>query len=127
MIESDIERIVQVIKQQAELFLLNAREFYPFGTYINMNDKIVPVGAYPGGEHPASADVIDLLERGYNKKIQNNECKIGAIALDIFINQNGEKYDGIEIRFFEPGKDIYSQVWKYLIKDGYVEFVKFDD
>ncbi len=61
MIESEIEKLARVLKQQAEAFLLDAREFYPFGTYINMKDEIVPFGAYTGeDEYPPSQDVIDL-------------------------------------------------------------------
>jgi hypothetical protein len=122
MIESEIEKLVRVLKQQAEAFLLDAREFYPFGTYINMKDEIVPVGAYTGKEHPPSQDVIDVLERGFAKKLQNGECRIGAIALDISVIENDKKYDAIEVRFFEPGKVVYKQYFRYLIKDTCVEF-----
>jgi hypothetical protein len=123
MIESEIEKLVRVPKQQAEIFLLDAKEFYPFGTYINMKDEIVPVGAYTGeDEHPLSQDVIDLFEKGFIKKIQNGECKIGAIALDIYINENSEKYDAIESRFFEHGKEVYKKYFRYSIKDMRVEF-----
>ena len=122
MIESEIEKLARVLKQQAEIFLLDAKEFYPFGTYINAKDEIVPVGAYVGEEHPPSQDVIDLLERGVTKKMQNRECKMGAIALDIYINENNEKHNAIEIRFFEPGKEVYKKHFRYLIKDTCVEF-----
>ena len=122
MIESEIEKLIDVLKPQAEVFLLDAKEFYPFGTYINMKDEIVPVGAYTGEEHPPSQDVIDLLERGFTKKLQNEECKIGVIALDIYINEYNEKYDAIEVRFFEPGKEVYKKHFRYLIKDTCVEF-----
>ena len=125
MIETDIERLIRVLKQQAELFLLDAKEFYPFGTYINMQDEIVPVGAYPGGNHPLSSDVIDLLERSFKESIRLRECKIGAIALDILIRKNGEAEDGIEIRFFEGDKDVYNQYFKYVINNSDVEFYAF--
>ncbi len=126
MIETDVERLIHVLKQQAELFLLDAKEFYPFGTYINMQNEIVPVGAYPGGDHPRSSEVIDLLERGFKERNRLRESKIGAIAIDIVIRKNGEAQDGIKIRFFEGDKDVYKQYLKYTINDSDVEFYTFE-
>ena len=127
MIESEIEKLVHVLKQQAEVFLLDAKEFYPFGTYMNIKDEIVPVGAYTTEEHPQSQDVIELLEKGFTKRIQNGECKIGAIALDIYINENNEKYDAIEVRFFETGKEVYKKHFRYVIKETCVKFYPYQN
>ncbi len=122
MIESDVEKLIRVLKLQAEAFLLNAKEFYPFGTYISVEDKIVPVSAYLGNNHPASSEVIDSLEKTFILKMQNGESKISAIAIDIVITENNERYDGVEMRFFEAHKDVYKKYFKYLIKDTFVEF-----
>jgi hypothetical protein len=122
MDETNIERLVSILKLQAEAFLLDAREFYPFGTYIDMEDKIVPVGAYLGDGHPMSLEVIEFLEKTFAIRLQKGECKIAAIAIDSYMKQNDEKYDGIEIRFFEVGKEVYKKYFIYIIKDSYVEF-----
>ncbi|MGZ3755710.1 MAG: hypothetical protein ACXVAY_15780 [Mucilaginibacter sp.] len=122
-----LEKIIDIIQKQAEAFLLelDAKEFYPFGTCINDKDEIVPVGAYVEGDHPLSQDVIDLLEKDFEQGIKNGHYKIAVIIVDVLIRTNYEVYDGIEMRVFEPDKEVYKKMYKYLIKENFVEFVEY--
>ena len=95
----NLERIVNVLKQQAEAFLLSAKEFYPFGTYINYDGEIVPVGAYLEGDFPPSLPLIDLLEKDFKQLVEKGAYAIAAIAIDVRLTENGIIYDGIEMRF----------------------------
>ena len=122
--KNDIEKLISVVKQQAEAFLLDAREFYPFGTYINAKNEIVPVGAYLGSEYSPSLEVIDLLERAFNDKAKKGDCIIGGIAVDVTQKVNDKSYDAIEIRFFEPDKEGYKKYFRYEIKESSVEFIE---
>src|SRR5471030_1504761 len=116
--EKNFERLENVIKIQAEAFLLDANEFYPFGSYINMKDEIVPVAAYLEGDRPPSAPLIALLEKRF--KTDTTNYKAAAMAIDISININEEIYDAIELRFFEPNKNVFKKHIKYKVKDGCV-------
>jgi hypothetical protein len=123
MVEN-VNKVTNTLKLQAELFLLDAGEFFPFGTYINKDSEIVPVGAYVENENdrPPSSEVIELLEKAFNFRIENGECKIAGIAIDINIKENNAIYDGIEMRFFEPDKKIYKRYLKYQINKNSVDF-----
>jgi len=120
------EKIINIVLQQAELFLLDANEFYPFGTCVNKKDEIIPVGAYLGGDHPESQALIDLLEKDFKEGIETGNYKIAALAIDILIRKGNERYDGIEMRFFEP-KGISKRVYEYTIKEHSVEFVEYEE
>ena len=118
-----IKKLINVIKQQVELFILNAGEFYPFGSCIDKNDNIIPIGAYIEDENdrPPSLELISLLEKSIRKGILNENFTIGAIAIDVVIKEYGESYDAVEIRFFEVGKE-YKMHFKYTCKNKHVEF-----
>src|SRR5580698_474647 len=120
--EKDIHKIITRLKQQAELFLLDAMEFFPFGTYINKKDEIVPVGAYFENDRTPSLEVIDLLEKGLKDHIKKGDCKIAGIAIDVRISENSATYDAIEMRFYEPNKEVYKKYFQYKIKENSVDF-----
>jgi hypothetical protein len=120
--EKDIKKIVNTLKQQAELFLLDAEEFYPFGAYINIANKIIPVGAYSENDRPSSSEVIDLLEKAFKDHIQKGDCKLGALAIDVTIKENNKVYDAIEMRFFKTNKEVYKKYFKYEVKENSVAF-----
>lgn len=116
--------LVKVIKQQAEVFLLNAREFFPFGTYINSKNEIVPFSAYieDVNDRPKSQPLIDMLERGIRTRLDNGECIIGALAFEIVLTENQQKFDAMLIRIFE-NDNITEKVFKLYIHEKHVEFV----
>jgi hypothetical protein len=121
------EKIIDIVQKQVELFLLDANEFYPFGTYINQKDEIIPVGSYLEGDHLNSQELINLLEKGFKQGIQNGDYKIAVLAIDILIRKSNAMYDGIEMRFFEPNNEVYKKVYTYIIKDNSVEFVEYKE
>ena len=119
-----IEILIKVIKEQAELFLLDAAEFFPFGTYINSKNEVVPFSAYIEdiNDRPQSQPLIDMLEKGIKTRIKNGECIVGALAFDVLINENQQKFDAIMIRIYE-GDNFVEKYFKYYIHEQYIEFV----
>ena len=115
--------LINWIKQQAEVFLLDAGEFFPFGTYINKNNKVVPCSAYieDVNDRPESLPLIKMLEDFYKKGLESGNVLIGAIAIDVVLNERGEKHDGLQIRFFENGSES-TETLKYVISDDHVDF-----
>jgi hypothetical protein len=120
-----IETLIRIIKQQAEVFLLDAGEFFPFGTYIGPEDNIVPFSVYIEDENdrPESQPLIEMLQTSIKKKLTKGECLAGALAYDIFIKENGEKFDAIMIHIFDANND-YEKPFKYYINENHVEFVQ---
>ena len=106
------------------MFLLNAGEFFPFGTYIGQENNIVPFSVYIEDENdrPASQPLIELLEKNIKSGLAEGEILIGALAYDIFIKENDEKFDAIMIHIFDADND-YEKPFKYYIHENYVEFV----
>lgn len=117
------EILIKVIKQQAEVFLLDAREFFPFGTYINSENKVVPFSAYieDADDRPESQPLIDLLEKTIQTKINNREGVIGALAFDVFINDEQGRFDGMIIRIIE-NDILVERRFKYTIHENHVDF-----
>lgn len=88
-----MEKLIRVIKEQARIFLLDAGEFYPFGSCIDENNKIKH-GAY----------------------------KIAVIAVNVTIKENNVDRDAIEIRIFEIGNKEYKKYIKYTTYGTHIEF-----
>lgn len=120
--EENIDKLITILKEQAQVFLLDAKEFFPFGTYINKEDKIVPVGAYLGSDYSPSLMLIDLLEKDFKQGIMNDDYKIAGIAIDCSLRENNSSFDIIEIRLFEADKEVYNRHFKYEIKEHSVDF-----
>ncbi|HEY4325720.1 MAG TPA: hypothetical protein VGN20_17120 [Mucilaginibacter sp.] len=120
--KENIDRLIEILKEQAQVFLLDAKEFYPFGTCINKENEIVPVSAYWENDNPPSQPLIDLLEKHFKQGIENGDYKIAGIAIDGLQRENNFTYDIIEIRFFETDKEVYKKYFKYEIKEHSVEF-----
>lgn len=119
----DRQIIIDNIKWQAEAFLLDANEFYPFGAYISNNREIVPLGAFIEDENdnPPSLEMIELLEKSFKQRLETEVAIIAAIAIDVSMKENGKTQDAIEIRLLE--KDRRNTIYiKYHVEDGVVEF-----
>jgi hypothetical protein len=118
------EALISIIKQQAEIFLLDAQEFFPFGTCIGHDKEIIPIAAYIEDENdrPKSDPLIDTLESSIKRGLESGHYKIGALAFDAYIHEGGQKFDGIIVRIYQS--DIIEEIqFKYYIHKDYVEFI----
>lgn len=109
-----IERLTASIKQQAEAFLNAAGEFYPFGSYINKANHIIPLAAYVEDENdnPPSLPLIDMLENYTKEMIGNGQCVMGVIAVNVLLKEGGQTFDAVQIRFFEKDNE-FTHAVKY--------------
>ncbi|MGY4536934.1 hypothetical protein ACVW0P_001348 [Mucilaginibacter sp. UYNi724] len=115
------QKLINTIKHQAEVFLLDAGEFYPFGTYIDKEDCVVPVGVGSEIDTPASQELIEVLENHFRSEIANN-YKLAALIVDVRVTENGQKVDGLQIRLFEHGNEVSETILKYIVNETHVEF-----
>jgi len=119
---NDVDRLVTAIKQQTELFLLDAGEFYPFASAISKEGDIIPIGAYFEDDNPTSQIVIELLEKNLNELILIGNHTVSAIAINVAIKNMDEEFDAVEIRFFELDKPVYQKSFKYTINEDSVDY-----
>lgn len=120
--EADVKKITGVLKQQIELFLLDAGEFYPFGTCINTRGETIPVGVQFENDHPLASDVITLLEKTFKEGVISGKYKIAGLAINVTISENKDVYDAVEMRFYEFNKDVRKEYLKYKIQNNTVMF-----
>jgi hypothetical protein len=122
--ENNIEKLINGIKQQAEIFLLDAGEFFPFGSSIDINDNFIPIGAYLNDENdrPESLPLIAILEKGIREEIENGSYVIAAIAVDGLIKEGEQPFDVIQIRVFEADRT-YIILFKYIVEGENVKFI----
>lgn len=98
-IEESVEAIRENIILQANSFLNEAGEFYPFGAVINTKGEMKPVGVYFGQEYPDATDVIDRLGLALYEGLENGNYKIVGMGIDIYLPaENEEKRTAIEVR-----------------------------
>jgi hypothetical protein len=122
-----LEQVINIVKKQAEAFLLDARGFYPFGTCINKTGDIVPVGAYWGNDNPSALQVIEFLESAFKTGLNNGDYRLAAIVVDVAVTEDDKIFDAVEIRFFELEKDPYKMRMKYKIKEESVDFSNIEE
>jgi len=99
----ELERLKNVLIDQAKYFLANAGEFYPFGAVISTDGDIVPLGAQFENDRPTPQEVIGVLENSILRKLSKNEVKIAGIGTDVNYKPAGEteKKSAIQVRILE--------------------------
>jgi hypothetical protein len=116
-------KLIDVVKQQAELFIVESGGFFPFGTCLNSLGEIKPIGAYLEGNDPAPSELIDMLEIYFTKGLSNGLFDICAIAIDVLIKENGNSFDALEIRLYNLEKDGFDKLYyKYMLDGNKVQF-----
>jgi len=121
--KKDIEELIKAIKEQVQTFLLDAGDFYPFGTCIDRNDKIKPVSAYLNDDFPSSLELISMLEKRLKEGVQNGDFKMGVLVIDVTVKENNINSDAIELHFFQPNNLEDRQYVKYITHSSYIEFL----
>lgn len=115
---TDQDRLITAIKEQAEIFILDAGEFYPFATYIDTDDKIVPLGVYLDNDFPSVKDVLDALD----DHLEKLDFKAAIIAIDVRINRPNLTCNAVQMIIHIPGEDTRTSLLKYDVEAGKVVF-----
>ena len=115
-------KLVNSVKDQAQIFLLDAGEFYPFGCCIDKMNQLKPIGVYLENDNPSSSELISLLQKSIRAGVENGLYEIAVVAIDVNINENNIDHDAIELRFFEVSGE-YKNYIKYLPHGTHVEFI----
>ncbi len=110
------EKLLEAIKEQAELFLIENGEFAPYGTYIRANGDLTYVGAY--SETTDSEEMYDLLLNGFYDDLKYEDVRICAIGLD----GRYEGKDVLIVEFILSPEDRYKFVYPYILESKTVTF-----
>lgn len=108
--KTECEEVMNAVLPFAEEMLTKHREFSPFGGTMSADGEIAHTGGWTGEEHPASTEVIELLEKGFRAGTQRGEYKATALVYDIRTIPPGkeEKQDAIAVAL--DHRDDYSVV-----------------
>ncbi len=117
------EVLIEIIKEQVRLFLLDSGGFFPFGTCIDKQYDIKPLSAYVEDESdsPTSLSLVNLLEKHIKNELLIGNCLLGAIVIDVALKESAESIDAVELRFFTIDK-MDTLNLKYKITKDSVDF-----
>ncbi|MNZ93717.1 hypothetical protein D3C78_1127960 [compost metagenome] len=113
---TNIEILLDAIKEQAEKFLLENGEFAPYATYVRANGKLTYISAY--SESTDSKEMYDVLLAGAYEDLKDEDVRVYAIAMD-------GKYQGKDVlvtEFILSPEDRYQQLYPYKIENKKVIF-----
>ena len=98
--KEECEELMGSVVPFAEQMLFQHREFYPFGGAMAPDGTIIAVGGDTGNEHPASQDVITILEKGFQEGARTGKYKATALVIDMLVIPPGKdvKQDAIAVR-----------------------------
>jgi len=103
--------------KQANVFLEDAGEFYPFGTMIDKDGDVIPVGVYDEKEYLPSVEVIEILEKELLNYINDEGCLIVAIGVDVLLNNKEKKQNALMIKTSYDGLSWSEQYYPYHTKN----------
>ena len=119
---NSINRLKENILLQAEYFLNDIQEFFPFASVITSTGVVKPTNVYFGEEYPDPNKVIDELRKGLSTGLQRGDCQMVAIGIDVFLpaQENDERQSAVEIRIM----DINGLIVKYRVPYHFNELKK---
>lgn len=115
---NNIENLIGLIQQRAELFLKENGEFAPFGAHVRSNGDIADIASY--AENASSEEMYNILLKGVEHDLQDEDVRASAIALDGRIDGK----DVLVIEIFLSTEDKYQAIYPYSIEDDKVTFDK---
>lgn len=113
---NNVEKLLEAIKEQAELFLIENGEFAPFGTYIRSNGDLTYIGAY--SETTDSMEMYDILLRGFYDDLKDEDVRVCAIGLD----GKYQEMDVLVVEFILSPEDKYRHLYPYVLGKDKVVF-----
>jgi hypothetical protein len=118
----NISILVKNILDQANHYLNDAGEFYPFGAAISSQGELTPIGVYLENDFPKSNEVLEILENVIRKWIEDDEYKVAAVGIDVFIKSNRdgevEKVSAVEVRLYPMYPELSSRFFAYTKEKG---------
>jgi hypothetical protein len=113
---NNIEKLINAIKGQSELFLVDSGEFAPFATYIRARGELTFISAY--SETTNSKEMYEILLKSAYDDL--NDLDIRAFAIGLDGRFKGE--DVLVVEIILSVEDRYQAIYPYTIVSGKVAF-----
>lgn len=120
------QQLLDALIAQAKYFLNEAGEFYPYGTVLDANLQIRPLGFYSEEEYPEATEVLMQLETAVKEGLKNGKYLAALIGVDVSITapegNSSEKRQALQVRIYTGDDDdqIFIQYSIYeQTEDGY--------
>jgi hypothetical protein len=117
-----LEELIKTIKEQVQIFLLAAGEFYPFAACIDRENRIKPVGVYLENDNPSTLEVVAILELNIREGMENGDYRMAALAIDVTIKEENVDFDAVELRIFDMNNQDYKRYVKYQTFGSHIKF-----
>jgi hypothetical protein len=97
MSRPDLDELLTLLFEFAQLMLRQSGEFYPFAAAVKRDGQIQSIGGNTGDEHPLSQDLIVFLAESLKREAAEGKIRASGICTDVRIVPPGgtEKSDAI--------------------------------
>lgn len=117
--DKTFEDLIELILDQAERYLQELGEFFPYASVLNKNNELVTLGIYSDEKLFNAKIAIDKIQTEIINKIDKGEIIYGAIGIDGFINATNDNV--VLIKVTDNGVDWHQKHFVYSIVDGLVQ------
>lgn len=117
------EDLIKLMLDQAERYLQELGEFFPYGSVVNKDNELVTLGIYSDEKLFNAKIAIDKIQTEIINKFDNAEIIYGAIGIDGFINATNENV--VFIKVTDNGVDWHQKHFVYSLDNGIVQLDRF--
>ena len=108
--DQQYQQLLDSLIGQAKYFLEEAGEFYPYGSVLDVDMQVRPVGFYSENEYPESNEVLKQLETAIKDGLKNGKYLLAMIGVDVMIPAPArgitEKRSALQIRIYRDSEDV---------------------
>lgn len=100
MASPDLNKLFKAALSFAETMLAKEGEFIPFGVSMDNDGEVTLVSGDVGSEHPASNEVIQLLQTSFHDSARESRIRAAGVCMDVRVVPPGEekKTDAVCVR-----------------------------
>ncbi len=113
-----IEKLINITIDQAEFFLKDAKEFYPFATVYTNDAEFKPVSINSEENNPKSNIVLEELEKEIIAEFRKGDYLAVALGSDVYLNIENRKVTAIEIKYADAGESINVYIPYYFTENN---------
>lgn len=121
--DKTFEDLIELMLSQAEKFLEELGEFFPYASVLNSKKELSSLGVFDDKDDFNAKEAIDIFEKEIKKRIDNKEILLGAIGINGYIRV--ENRDVILLKVTNDGITWHERDFTYNIKNGKVEIEKY--
>ncbi len=109
--ENTFEDLIDFMFLQAEKYLLDLKEFFPFASAINSKKEIISIGIFDDDINFDANKAIEVFSVEISKRIAEGELLLASIAINGYVKS--EDKDVILLRFTNNGLEWHERYFTY--------------